>query len=65
MIGCCGTGITMSTYLGHRIARRILGADDAETVFRLPLPPMPSWQRRPALLGAAIRLHRVYDRYMN
>jgi len=63
MIGCCGTGITMSTYLGYKIARRILGADDAETVFQLPLPPMPAWQRRPALLGAAIRLHRVYDRY--
>ncbi|CAM5601592.1 glycine/D-amino acid oxidase-like deaminating enzyme [Aquamicrobium terrae] len=65
MIGCCGTGITMSTYLGHKIARRILGADDAETVFRLPLPPMPGWRRRPAFLGAAIRLYRVYDRYMN
>lgn len=64
MIGCCGTGITMSTYLGHKIARRILGAEDAETVFQLPLPPMPAWQRRPALLGAAIRLHRIYDRYM-
>ena len=64
MIGCCGTGITMSSYLGHKIARRILGAADADTVFRLPLPSMPAWQRRPALLGAAIRLHRVYDRYM-
>ncbi|MBB6011393.1 glycine/D-amino acid oxidase-like deaminating enzyme [Aquamicrobium lusatiense] len=64
MIGCCGTGITMSSYLGHKIARRILGAADADTVFRLPLPSMPAWQRRPALLGAAIRVYRVYDRYM-
>ena len=65
MIGCCGTGITMSSYLGHKIARRILGADDADTVFRLPLPSLPAWQRKPALLSAAIRLHRVYDKYMN
>lgn len=65
LVGCCGTGITMSSYLGHKIARRILGGSDAETVFQMPLPRIPAWQRQPTLLGTAVRLYRIYDKYMN
>lgn len=64
-MGCCGTGITMSTYLGRKVARRILRANDAPTIFDRPLPPMAAWRRNPALFGAAIRAYRVYDKYMN
>lgn len=65
MVGCCGTGITMASYLGHKVARRILRANDAHTVFELPLPQMPSWRRHPGLFGATIRAYRVYDKHMN
>ena len=64
-LGCNGTGLTMSSYLGHKVARRILQADDAGTAFERPLPPMAAWRRNPTLRGAAIRAYRVYDRYMH
>lgn len=64
-VGCCGTGITMASYLGHKVARRILRASDARTVFELPLPKMPAWRRHPRLFGAAIRAYRTYDKHIN
>lgn len=64
-VGCCGTGITMASYLGRKVARRILRSNDAGTIFDLPLPPMAAWRRNPALFGAAIQAYRVYDKYMN
>ncbi len=42
-LGYCGGGLTMGSYLGHKIARRILGAKDAATVFdgrRFPTLPL-------------------------
>lgn len=63
--GCCGAGITMSSYLGFKSARRILGDPGARTVFDLPLPRMARWRRQPALLGTAIRAYRLYDRLVN
>lgn len=65
VLGCCGTGITMASYLGHKAARSVLGGDDALTIFRMPIPKVPAWKRNPAVLGAAIRAYRVYDRFMN
>jgi glycine/D-amino acid oxidase-like deaminating enzyme len=64
-VGCCGTGITMSSYLGRKVARRILRGNDADTIFDLPLPPVAAWRRNPILFGAAIQAYRVYDKYMN
>jgi glycine/D-amino acid oxidase-like deaminating enzyme len=64
-VGCCGAGITMSSYLGFKSARRILGDVASKTVFELPLPRMAGWRRNPALLGAAIKAYRLYDRVMN
>jgi glycine/D-amino acid oxidase-like deaminating enzyme len=63
--GCCGAGITLSSYLGFKSARRILGDAAARTVFDLPLPRMALWRRRPALLASAIRAYRWYDRLAN
>ena len=64
-IGCCGAGITISSYLGFKSARRILGGKDAKTVFEVPLPAMARWRRTPALLGKVIRAYRTYDHFMN
>jgi glycine/D-amino acid oxidase-like deaminating enzyme len=65
VLGCCGAGITMVNYLGCKLARGLLGADDAATVFSMPMPKVPAWKRRPAVFGAAVRTYRVYDRFMN
>ena len=65
VLGCCGTGITLANYLGYKAARSVLGAEDASTVFSMPLRKVPAWKRKPVVLGAAIRAYRVYDRFMN
>ena len=63
------TGLGGFTHLAHYhgqiVARRILGGNDAGTVFDLPLPPMAAWRRNPALFGAAVQAYRVFDKYMN
>jgi len=62
VLGCCGTGVPMSTYLGHRVALKILGRNDGATVFDRPLPAMSAWQRSPALLPLAVRAYALRDR---
>ena len=62
VLGCCGTGVPMSTYLGHKLALKILGQDGGATVFDRPLPAMSAWQRSPALLPLAVRAYALRDR---
>lgn len=62
VLGCCGTGVPMSTYLGHKLALKILGQDAGSTVFDRPLPPMSAWKRSPALLPLAVRAYDLRDR---
>jgi glycine/D-amino acid oxidase-like deaminating enzyme len=61
VLGCCGTGVPMSTYLGHRLALKILGQDPGSTVFDRPLPGMSAWQRSSALLPLAVRAYALRD----
>ncbi len=62
VLGCCGTGVPMSTYLGHKVALKILGDEGGATVFDRPLPPMSPWKRSPALLPLAVRVYDWRDR---
>ena len=61
VLGCCGTGVPMSTYLGHKLALKIL-RNIGSTVFDRPLPPMSAWRRSPALLPLAVRAYDLRDR---
>lgn len=63
VLGCCGTGITMATYLGNKVALQILGDPDGSTVFDRPLPPIALWRRTPTMLAAGIRTYSLYDRF--
>lgn len=62
VLGCCGTGVPMSTYLGHKVALKILGQDRGSTVFDRPLPAMTPWQRSSTLLPLAVRAYALRDR---
>jgi glycine/D-amino acid oxidase-like deaminating enzyme len=62
VLGCCGTGIPTSTYLGHKIAAKILRRADAGTVFDRPLPALPFFGAGELLLPIAVRAYALSDR---
>src|SRR5690606_8882725 len=65
VMGCCGTGVTMGAYLGHKVALQILGDAQGATVFDRPLPRMPTWMRMPAVMALGMRARLLYDQYLS
>ncbi len=65
VLGCCGVGIPMSTYLGHKVALRILGSVEGETVFDRPLKSIPYWPANNFFLPAAVRAFEWRDRWLH
>jgi glycine/D-amino acid oxidase-like deaminating enzyme len=63
VLGCCGTGIPMSTYLGHRTAQMIIDRSRGVTVFDRPLPALPLMGIGGPLLPLAVRGYELRDRY--
>lgn len=63
VLGCCGTGVPMSTWLGHKVAQKILGEDEAATAFDRPLPGIRFSAARNLLLPLAVRAYAVRDRW--
>jgi glycine/D-amino acid oxidase-like deaminating enzyme len=62
VLGCCGSGIALGTYLGHKAALRILGDSEAATAFDdLPFETRPFYYGRPWFLHAALAHYRVLD----
>lgn len=62
MLGCCGVGVPMSTYLGHRIALKILGQQEQASAYDRPLPAIPYWPANNLFLPAAVRALSLRDR---
>jgi glycine/D-amino acid oxidase-like deaminating enzyme len=56
-LGCNGYGVALALYLGTRVARSVLGADDLEPFRSLKFKALPRWYL--PLLDA---LHRWRDR---
>ena len=58
----CGTGLPMGTWLGHKLALRILEAPDATTAFDdRPFPRPPLYTGRPWFLPAVVRYYHLRD----
>jgi glycine/D-amino acid oxidase-like deaminating enzyme len=56
-------GVTMGSYLGHKIGRQILGEADGETVFSEdPFPTLPLYRGKPWFLPAAMQYFDWKDR---
>lgn len=54
---CVSSSFSMALYLGSKIAKKIIDADDAETVFdKISLPKFPLFKGNPALLNRVLRL---------
>lgn len=62
LAGCNGNGIAMMSYLGNRVARKILGHGSTECVFdRADFPKLPLYDGRPWFLPAMAASYRALD----
>ncbi|MCC6197243.1 MAG: FAD-binding oxidoreductase [Burkholderiales bacterium] len=64
ILGCCGTGIPMSTFLGFQAASRILDPRHPRSVFERPLPPLPFMGAGSLFLPLAVRAYDLRDRLL-
>ena len=58
----CGSGVSMASYLGMRVGRRVAGLDRAQTAFDdLPFPTRPLYTGQPWFLPAIVAWYRWRD----
>lgn len=62
ILGCCGTGIPMSTFLGFQAASKILDPRHPRSVFERPLPPLPFMGAGSLFVPFAVRAYDLRDR---
>jgi glycine/D-amino acid oxidase-like deaminating enzyme len=61
-VGCCGTGIPLGSYLGHKLALRVMGKPGGETAFdNVPFPTMPLYGGDPWFLPGVVRYYAFRD----
>ncbi|MFO0997725.1 MAG: FAD-binding oxidoreductase [Alphaproteobacteria bacterium] len=64
-LGCCATGVPMGTYLGHKIALKVIGHKDAATVFdNRAFPTMPLYTGDPWFVPAVMSWYDAKDRLL-
>jgi len=62
-MGYCGSGVSMSSYLGMRMGQRMLGLAEGRTAFdELPFPTRPLYAGKPWFLPAVVAWYRWRDR---
>ena len=70
-MGYCGSGIALSSYLGMKLGKKIIGDNDGATAFdSLKFPTRPFYNGRPWFLPAVVELYKFRDsremiKYMN
>jgi glycine/D-amino acid oxidase-like deaminating enzyme len=60
--GCCGSGVAMQPYLGHKTALKVLGRKDADTPFDTVHPTRPGYSGSPWFMPAVILYFGWRDR---
>ena len=70
-MGYCGSGIALSSYLGMKLGKKVIGDNDGTTAFdSLKFPTRPFYNGRPWFLPAVVELYKFRDsremiKYMN
>lgn len=63
-MGYCGSGTAMATFLGHKVAERILGHPDSEAALDgLPFVTKSFYRGNPWFLSTVIAYYRILDRF--
>jgi len=63
-MGYCGSGISMSGYLGTRIAQQVLGKPEGKTAFDdLKFQTRPLYNGKPWFLSASVAYFKLLDRF--
>jgi len=62
-LGYCGSGISLSSYLGMRAGQKIAGNPEGASAFDdLPFPTRPLYRGKPWFLPAAVSLYALKDK---
>lgn len=62
-LGCCAAGVPMGTYLGHKVALKLIGHEDAATVFdNREFPTLPLYSGNPWFIPAVMSWYDAKDR---
>lgn len=62
-VGYCFVGVPMGTYLGRKVAQRILGLPEGQTLFAdRPFPTVPLYRERPWFLPPLFAYYNFLDR---
>ena len=60
--GCCGSGVALQPYLGHKTGLKILGHKEAETPFDRVAQTMPGYTGRPWFMPIVLFYYGARDR---
>ena len=62
-MGYCGSGVAMASYLGHKVAHKVLGNAEGRTAFDdLGFPTRPFYDGKPWFLAGAVAWYKFLDR---
>jgi len=62
-MGYCGSGVSMSSYLGMRLGQKVLGKAEGKTAFDdLPFPTRPLYTGNPWFLPATVKAYQWRDK---
>jgi glycine/D-amino acid oxidase-like deaminating enzyme len=63
-MGYCGSGVAWASYLGHKLAHKLLGNEEGRTAFDgLSFPTRPLYTGDPWFLGIAVAYYQAMDRW--
>jgi glycine/D-amino acid oxidase-like deaminating enzyme len=60
--GCCGSGVALQPYLGHKTGLKILGRKEAETPFDRVAKTMPGYTGWPWFMPIVLFYYGVRDK---
>ena len=64
-LGCNGSGVALMPFLGHKLAQKIIGAEDSATAFDdLPLRPIPFYWGDPWFRPLMTAWYRLTDSWL-